>query len=260
VPARSGVRALLAVTALATVLGGCAGAALAPVVDRTPAREGPARVERRGAPARAPQTVPQWHEVARGETLYSIAWRYGLDYRQVARWNGIAAPYLIRAGQRLVLRAPPPASTSRPAGGRSPAPRAQPQPQPQEPGVPAASNPAWHWPARGPVREASTPFGRRGVQISGRRGQPIVAAAAGRVVYSGSGLIGYGKLIIIKHNDTYLSAYAHNDKLLVNEGAFVAAGQPIAEMGSSGTKEVMLHFEIRRDGKPVPPLDFLPRS
>jgi lipoprotein NlpD len=116
----------------------------------------------------------------------------------------------------------------------------------------------WQWPARGKVVAADSVLGERGINILGTRGQPVVATAPGHVVYSGSGLVGYGKLIIIKHNDTYLSAYAHNDRLLVAEGAQVAGGQQIGEMGSTGTRRVMLHFEIRRDGKPVPPLQFLP--
>jgi lipoprotein NlpD len=117
---------------------------------------------------------------------------------------------------------------------------------------------AWQWPAQGRVESADSVLGERGINIFGARGQSVRAAAAGRIVYSGSGLVGYGKLIIIEHNDTYLSAYAHNDKLLVAEGARVVGGQQIAEMGSTGARQVMLHFEIRRGGKPVPPLEFLP--
>lgn len=119
---------------------------------------------------------------------------------------------------------------------------------------------SWKWPTQGQVTErfSSSDDTRKGIDISGRLGQPVIASAPGRVVYSGSGLRGYGQLIIIKHNERFLSAYAHNRKLLVKEGQAVSAGQSIAEMGSSGADEVKLHFEIRRDGKPIDPLAFLP--
>lgn len=118
---------------------------------------------------------------------------------------------------------------------------------------------SWRWPARGEVQAASSALGSKGIEILGRRADPVVAAASGTVVYSGSGLRGYGRLIIIQHNEDYLSAYAHNDKLLVNEGATVKSGQRIADMGDSDAKRVMLHFEIRKDGKAVKPLQYLPR-
>lgn len=117
----------------------------------------------------------------------------------------------------------------------------------------------WQWPASGKVEAASSTRGTKGVNILGREGQTVKAAAPGEIVYSGSGLTGYGKLIIVKHDENYLSAYAHNYKLLRKEGDKVAAGQPIAEMGSTGAKQTMLHFEIRRSGKPVNPLDYLPK-
>lgn len=118
---------------------------------------------------------------------------------------------------------------------------------------------AWKWPARGPVITGFGVHGSNGIDIGGTLGEPVRAAAAGVVVYSGSGLIGYGKLIILKHNKHYLSAYAHNDRILVHEGDQVSLGQQIAEMGSSGADRVKLHFEIRRDGKPVDPMRYLPR-
>jgi lipoprotein NlpD len=124
----------------------------------------------------------------------------------------------------------------------------------------AATPLKWTWPATGGVKTAASPLiGNRGLEIRGKRGDPVRAAADGQVVYSGSGLRGYGQLIIIKHNDIFLSAYAHNEKLLAAEGANVKAGQEIAEMGDSETKDVMLHFEIRRDGKAVEPLKYLPQ-
>ena len=233
-----------------------------------------------------------YHEVKKGETLYSISWRYGEDYRQLARWNGIQPPYIIHEGQRLRLTPPEKASPgSRGVGPVAQQARQQPERQPSasRPSrtvtpstakVPPARKPAvqtprpspeqgipnrkltWTWPANGKiVRTFSTRgSGKKGIDIAGKAGAPVKAAAYGRVVYSGSGLQHYGNLIIIKHNARYLSAYAHNRKLLVAEGAVVEKGQKIAEMGRSGTgiDRVMLHFEIRADGKPVDPMSFLP--
>lgn len=206
------------------------------------------------------------HVVKPGETLYTIAWRYGLDYRALAQWNRLSDPDLIYAGQRLRLT-PPAASTvtarSGPAPRHAPSGRPAPSAAPRGPPPSPAPAPAWQWPTRG---EVVTQFGSSadiasGIGISGRLGQPVDAAAAGRVVYAGSGLIGYGQLIIIKHNDTYLSAYGHNRRLLVHQGEQVRRGQQIAEMGLGPQREPRLHFEIRRNGKPVDPLKSLsPRS
>jgi lipoprotein NlpD len=119
----------------------------------------------------------------------------------------------------------------------------------------------WRWPTGGNIRNRFDPSGgKKGLDIEGKMGQPIYAAAGGKVVYSGDGLIGYGNLIIIKHDSTYLSAYGHNRRLLVKEGSEVKQGQKIAEMGDSGKQGVILHFEIRRDGKPVDPLRYLPKK
>ncbi len=228
---------------------------------------------------------PRFHTAQRGDTLYSIAWSYGQDYRLVARWNGISPPYVIRPGQRI--RIAPPPSFGRPHSGntggkgeRSHEPSAKPSPaavahpwsrQPQPSSSPLPDTAAadlkprdnkeisWQWPTSGELVGAGRSSRHRpGIDIKGRRGQPIYAAAPGKVVYSGSGLIGYGKLIILKHNNRYLSAYAHNWELLVKEGDQVARGVQIARMGSSGAEQVMLHFEIRYNGKPVDPLRYLP--
>lgn len=120
---------------------------------------------------------------------------------------------------------------------------------------------SWRWPARGPVIEGYSVSGtiNKGIDLAGRKGEPVLAAADGKVVYSGTGLVGYGNLIILKHNGTYLSAYGHNSKLLVREGQWAKAGQKIAEIGSTGTNRDKLHFEIRRNGKPVNPLQYLPK-
>ncbi len=226
-----------------------------------------------GQRLRIPVDNPGYHTVKRGETLYSIAWKYGLDYRQLAAANGVRYPYTIHAGQRLSLTPPatiaskpatapkpkPPSSTSStaPKPVAKPAPRPVPKPAPAMP----ANRDPWSWPANGKVVETFSTSGRvnKGIDIAGQRGQPVQSTRSGKVVYAGTGVAGYGNLIIIKHDETYLSAYAHNERILVNEGATVKAGQKIAEMGDSGTDRVMLHFEIRREGKPVDPLGFLPR-
>lgn len=339
------------------LLAGCASTPPAPVVDRS--SRAPVR-ERNGVEPVA-AAASGLYRVERGDTLYSIAFRNGLDYRDLARWNGIGAPYTIYAGQSLRLEparttpatsttahgtasnttaiakgagtgvagsagrttsahgVPPPAAplpgafepvpsepaagspatTSTPpatvatAGGEStpvpPAPDAAagstapvpPSPPPAvastaAPSVPPAPSPGskadddngvpaavdgWTWPANGQVIVGFVPGDptRQGIDIAGRAGDPVRAAAAGTVVYSGNGLIGYGELIIVKHSPGFLSAYGHNRKRLVHEGERVAAGQVIAEMGSTGASRDELHFEIRKNGKPVDPLAFLPR-
>lgn len=208
------------------------------------------------------------HIVAKGETLYSIAWRYNQDVHALAQWNRILQPYTIYPGQRIDLdpsSRPPAQPFSAPAKAdpsrersisRSvPALVAKPAPAPK-------SKLTWQWPVSGAILTGFS--GARaldkGIDIGAEKGEPVVAAGSGTVVYAGDGLRGYGNLLIIKHNESYLSAYAHNDKLLVAEGESVQAGQQIAEVGSSGTNRNKLHFEIRRDGKPVDPMGYLPRQ
>jgi lipoprotein NlpD len=191
--------------------------------------------------------------VRRGDTLYSIAKRYGLDYRDVARWNGIGRDYRIYVGQKLWLS--PRGARSRTAGAAT-AEKAPPAPAAKPTGPPVL----WQWPTEGTVTRTQRPNGGQGLTIEGRLHQSIRAAGPGRVVYTGSGLLGYGQLIIIKHNDTYLSAYAHTASLLVKEGDTVSGGQPVATMGTGTQGRPMLYFEIREHGKPVDPLLFLPRQ
>lgn len=231
-------------------------------------------------------TPPSYYTVRKGDTLYSISWRYGMDYKDVARINGIRSPYTIYAGQKIRFKpSTRSASTTRSSTQTAktqpvkPAPAAKPAPAPA-PRSATASNPKpaaastssqepfvgnqnlqWRWPTNGRVVSTysnSTP-GRKGIDIAGSGGQAINAAASGKVVYSGSGLPRYGNLLIIKHNDVYLSAYAHNDQLLVKEGEVVKSGQKIATMGRTGTQRDQLHFEIRRNGKPIDPMRFLPK-
>lgn len=238
------------------------------------------------------------HVVEPGETLYSIGFLYGYDYRKIAQWNHIHPPYSLSAGQ--VLQVVPPGTAGLPA--RSPAklstksstkpPSTRPAPvvesvkpvprstatakapivesvapestkvQGRGRGHYSPTTPQWRWPldSRKLLRtfSAADPA-RQGVDISAPRGKPVYAAATGKVVYAGSGLARYGQLVIVKHNEKYLSAYAHNDKLRVREGDVVKVGERIADVGSTGAKRPMLHFEIRRNGKPVNPLRYLPK-
>lgn len=254
---------------------------------------------------------PEFHLVRKGDTLYSIALDYGQDYRELAAWNNLEDPALIRLDQRLRLFPPdsvrelaqpqavplpveippvpvavpvktepkarklpyseqalaqlkvatpkpasPPAAAPSPGQPAKPAARALAAPVPKEAGDVRL---VWEWPTQGKLIYA---FGegtnQKGVGIEGRSGQAVLAGAPGKVVYSGSGLRGYGRLIIIKHNKSYLSVYAHNSQILVREGQSVAKGQKIAEMGNSDSDRVALHFEIRRLGKPIDPLQYLP--
>ncbi len=204
-----------------------------------------------GCSTRWDHTPQDAHVVRSGETLYTIAWRYGRDPEQLARWNRLGDGTLIYPGQ--VIRLTPPtgsvAASSRP-------PRSRPLPEVQS--EPPPSN--WSWPTRGAIQVdfGGRPGSGTGVLIGGKLGQPVVAAAAGRVVYSGGGLAGYGQLIIVKHNDTYLSAYGHNASLLVKEGESVRKGQRIATLGEGPGRQPRLHFEIRKNGKPVNPRQYLP--
>ena len=200
--------------------------------------------------------------VRRGQNVYRIATENGLTALDLAIWNDIGPPYTIYPGQRLRLY--PGNQTGVAVKPGTPAPRpTAPPPRPNNTAVvaPGASNVTWRWPAEGAVVDtfASGDPTRQGVDIAGKAGQPVRAASDGVVVYSGSGLVGYGELVIVKHNDQWLSAYGHNRARLVNEGQVVKAGQQIAEMGRSGAARDMLHFEIRYNGKPVDPQQYLPR-
>jgi len=208
--------------------------------------------------------------VQRGDTLYAIAWRSNNDFRDLARWNRIASPYIIHVGQRLRLSPPPAQRAAASASAKkTPVPqrpavrRQQVESKPKKPPL-RARKPTrgltWDWPVKGRLLARFHPGDplRKGIKLGGRPGTPIKATEAGKVVYSGSGLIGYGKLVIVKHNDEYLSAYGHNRKLLVREGERVSRGQKIAELGKANDGQAMLHFEIRRDGKPINPIKLLP--
>ncbi len=214
------------------------------------------------------------HRVVKGETLFSIAWRYDLDLKKLAEFNDIKPPYTIYPSQqiRLDIR-----STKERYQGSQPTLKNSTNSRENKvsgrsvnrtPESSLSSNDdnfqssvKWQWPVSGKLLALFQGDSglNKGIDLSGKLGEPVLAAASGRVVYAGSGLSGYGKLLIIKHNQTFLSAYAHNDEISVKEGDFVKAGQRIADMGSSGTDRVKLHFEIRSDGSPVDPLKYLPK-
>ena len=181
------------------------------------------------------------------DTLYSIAWRYNLDFHDLARWNHIGPDFRIRVGQTLILA---------PARTRAPPAKAAP-PAPPHSAASSIGAAAWAWPTDRLTEPQ--PVSGGGILIPGRVGQEVRAASSGRVVYNGSGIRGYGNLIIIKHGESWLSAYAHNRESLVREGQEVAMGQVIAHMGEGAPGKPVLYFEIRRNGKPVDPLPFLPR-
>ncbi|MEO5573855.1 MAG: peptidoglycan DD-metalloendopeptidase family protein [Gammaproteobacteria bacterium] len=222
-------------------------------------------------PAAQPANKTAFHQVRTGDTLYSIAATYGYEARQVAEWNKLQPPYPIYRGQLLQV-VPPKAAmiVRRPSSGAVPPPLTSSGIAATPPAsvldTPVASVPRtgladstllWRWPTQGALIQGFS-LTEKGLSIAGKEAQQIHAAAAGRVVYRGSGLIGLGELVIIKHDKSFLSAYAHNKKILVKEGDQVRLGQPIAEMGKTGAERVMLYFEIRKDGKPVDPLLYLP--
>ena len=331
------VRVIASVIA-ALLLASCSSNPPAPVVNMSTTVEPPTH----DVAARKEASAGATYRVVRGDTLYAIAFRNGVDFRELAAWNGIEAPYRIYAGQDLRLgpangeapsshavaaappaRAPvtaasaaPPAAppvaanqNGKPGGGMfedvpatSPAPAEQtpsasapaqrsesadilaapaaPSVPPvketvsEVPAKPVATSPkpsdaiavngagglSWRWPGKGPLIGSFVAGDqtRQGIDIGGTAGDPVLAAADGEVVYSGNGLLGYGELIIVKHNASFLSAYGHNRKRLVQEGERIKAGQQIAEMGSSASARDELHFEIRKNGKPVNPIDYLP--
>ncbi|QLF94989.1 peptidoglycan DD-metalloendopeptidase family protein [Pseudomonas sp. ABC1] len=264
---------LVALLAAALLLSGCAS---------SPAPGNVQVVDRNSRPA----VTSGQYVVRRGDTLWSIAFRFGWDFRALAQRNNIPAPYTIYPGQTIRFdgRASQAVASSRPSASSRPVQSTTtsspvvvstvPVPPPvtpvQTPATPPVQTPVstqvrsssgWAWPASGTIigRFSSNGSLNKGIDIAGELGQPVLAASDGTVVYAGSGLRGYGELVIIKHNDTYVSAYGHNRRLLVREGQRVKVGQTIAEMGSTGTDRVKLHFEIRRQGKPVDPQNYLPK-
>lgn len=271
VPARLFIALVLII--LASLLSACGSTGPAPVVSREYPAQG----------ASPKRSYGGYYRVRSGDTLYAIAWRVDRDFRSLAVWNGIRPPYKIYPGQRLRLGPP---SNGKAERKRKPAPKKVARKKAHTGGAKttpvygrkeasgvvgktktasrkkraSASRLRWQWPTQGRVlrRFSNSDRTRQGIKIAGHFGQPIHAAEAGTIVYSGSGLIGYGRLIIVKHNKKFLSAYGHNRKILVKEGDQVAKGERIAEMGKSSDGKPVLHFEIRRKGTPVDPVALLP--
>jgi lipoprotein NlpD len=334
---------LLALAIASSMLAACGTMHSSVVVEPAPGAGNDNRAN--GVAPAAHTSIPGGsYQVVKGDTLYSIAFRNKVDFRDLAQWNGVAAPYTIHPGQRLKLSPattaavasgrpggtvpPPPAavptaapghpapsppaasapmfepvaaapanasSSAKPpsaaavatvpavtpppksaapaaagtasvvpvAGVKTPSPAVLPPPAPAQvvstgPSR-AVSGVTWRWPAQGILIKRFQPGDAiPGIEIGGNAGDAVHAAADGVVVYSGNGLVGYGELVIIKHSDSFLSAYGHNSKRLVKEGQRVTAGQQIAEMGSTGATRNELEFQIRKDGNPVDPLGYLP--
>lgn len=265
----------------AAVLAGCGSTSLnkAPVEDRgssagrpsaTTSATGAAKVDPATLPGAENAGKPGYYTVKPGETLMRIAMEHGQSWKDIARWSNLENPNVIEVGQ--VLRVVPPTSSAvtQPApaapavsgsastAAATPAPVPSPAPAAAEAPAAADNNVGFIWPSSGTVISGFDDSRNKGLDIGGKAGDPVVAAADGRVIYAGAGLRGYGNLILIKHNNTYLTAYAHNQTLLVKDDQVVRKGQKIAEMGSSDADRVKLHFEVRRQGKPVDPSRYLP--
>ena len=277
---RAGMYVLLVLMALG-VLSGCANKGRpAPVEDRTLVMSG---ASSKAMPGAENAGKPDFYTVKPGDTLIRIGMDHGQTWRDLVRWNGLENPNLIETGQ--VLRVAPPNNdvgvVVRPVLPSAPATPAATAPLIANAAKPAASAPVtsvsapvsiaaatettedalvFKWPTRGNLIAGFDEVKNKGLDIAGKVGDPVLAAADGRVVYAGSGLRGYGNLIILKHNNTYLTAYAHNQTLLVKEDQTIKQGQKIAEMGNSDADQVKLHFEIRRQGKPVDPAKYLPAN
>ncbi|WP_313334641.1 peptidoglycan DD-metalloendopeptidase family protein, partial [Comamonas sp.] len=253
----------------AMVLAGCGSTSLnqAPVEDRglsagrapTSTTATPNRIDPATLPGAENAGKPGYYTVKPGETLMRIAADNGQNWRDIARWSNLENPNVIEVGQ--VLRVVPPVTATAAAapaatapavtGANTPAATPAPAPAPAAAAsAPAAAdgNLGFIWPSSGAVIAGFDDARNKGLDIGGKAGDPVVAAADGRVIYSGAGLRGYGNLILIKHNNTYLTAYAHNQTLLVKDDQVVKKGQKIAEMGSSDADRVKLHFEVRRQG------------
>lgn len=273
---------LAALLLAASLVAGCASRpGGAPVSERSPGRPaGTAKPSpQAGAPAAA--AVPEgFYQVKRGDTLYSIALEHGADYREVAQWNYLDDPTKIRVGQLLRVKAPnerpavqvaPARATGRvegrPLDSGAPAPTAPPPEAAKiaktepKPGTPPAVVPAeFMWPVKGKVLTAFSEPRSKGIDIDGKLGDPVVAAAPGRVTYTGTGIPGLGKLVVIKHDNGFITVYAHNREVLVKEQQTVARGQKIAEVGKTDADRPMLHFQIRKGAVPVDPMLYLPGS
>ncbi len=269
------------------MLGGCVSSGRsvpAPVEDHPTVKKKQAPKPTTAAPAPAPAPTaaatsqpdqsnkPGYYTVKQGDTLIRIGLDHGQNWRDIMRWNALENPNVIEVGQ--VLRVAPPSATTSPEEvvvkpvtppGNVASSQVDPKTNPQNQTAPATTPApegaeeqlAFMWPAQGNVMTPFDDAKNKGIDIGGKLGEPVLASADGKVVYAGAGLRGYGNLVILKHNNTYLTAYAHNQSLLVKEDQQVKRGQKIAEMGNSDSEQVKLHFEIRKLGKPVDPSKLL---
>ncbi len=257
---------------LATGLAGCASQKVGTALNKAPVEDRATRAGAVSTPVIAPLGIenagkPGYYTVKPGDSLIRIGLDNGQNWRDLARWNQLDSPNRIEVGQ--VVRVIPPVGVSAPAAVAvaTPVPvPAAPSSAPMAPTAPvtaaktAADDLNWIWPtASGAVLTGFDDSKNKGLDIGGKLGDSVLAAADGRVVYAGAGLRGYGNLVILKHNDAFLSAYAHSQTILVKEDQTVTKGQKIAEMGQSDSDRVKLHFEIRRQGKPVDPALYLPK-
>ena len=256
------------------ILAGCSTQAnRAPVEDRGQSASSSSTVDVKSLPGAENAGKPGYYTIKPGDTLIKVGLEHGQSWKDIARWSNLDNPNVIEVGQ--VVRVVPPgrdvASSSSGGSGRTVAPvvvgggtAATTAPVTSTPAAPSApvakgaDDVNFIWPASGSLIAGFDEARNKGYDISGKACDPVVAAADGRVVYAGAGLRGYGNLIILKHNNTYLTAYAHNQSLLVKEDQSVKKGQKIAEMGSTDADRVKLHFEVRRQGKPVDPSRYLP--
>ena len=255
------------------ILAGCSTQAnRAPVEDRGQSASSSSGVDVKSLPGAENAGKPGYYTIKPGDTLIKVGLEHGQSWKDIARWSNLDNPNVIEVGQ--VVRVVPPgrdAPVASSSSGRGVAPvvvgggtaatTAPVTSTPVAPAAPAAKGADdvnFMWPASGSLIAGFDEARNKGYDISGKAGDPVVAAADGRVVYAGAGLRGYGNLIILKHNNTYLTAYAHNQSLLVKEDQSVKKGQKIAEMGSTDADRVKLHFEVRRQGKPVDPSRYLP--
>jgi lipoprotein NlpD len=299
-------RQILALLGVAVLAAGCTARRPAPVSERAPQ---PSATQPRiavtpppspAAPAAAvPQAGREHYVVKAGDTLYSIALENGLDYRELAAWNGLESPGVIRIGQSLRLTPPPGAVATPfktpgsivearplspgapgtpPVAGKTDNLRTAPKgvrvpysdqayaqlsktevaPPPKAETAKNPDEPEWAWPTAGKVIGSYNGNTIKGIDIAGKAGQAVYASAGGRVIFSGTGIRGLGKFIVIKHSEAFISVYAHNQEVLVKYDQSVTKGQKIAEMGSTDSEQVKLHFEIRRFGTPVDPQKLLP--
>lgn len=243
----------------AIVLSACSSKSLqrAPVEDRSRASSNQQRPISATRPAIGRENLgkPGYYEVQAGDNLFRISRNFGRSVAELARWNGLSDPYIIEIGD--VLRV---AATGAAGAASANNTSSTPVIAPVGSNTPAAADVSvnWAWPVSGPLLQGFDPAKNKGIDIAGKAGDPVLAAADGTVVYAGSALRGYGNLLIVKHSATFVSAYAHNQTLLVKDGQSVKRGQKIAEMGQSEADRVKLHFEIRKNSTPVDPMQYLP--